>query len=51
MEAHQRVDRELRLETGRRWPDAFRVARLKKLKLSIKDHLNGLMPRRGSPAG
>ena len=47
MEAHQRVDDELRLEAGRRWPDAFKVMRLKKLKLGIKDRLNGLMPRRG----
>jgi uncharacterized protein len=48
MEAHQRVDEELRLESGRRWPDAFKVMRLKKFKLHLKDRLNGLMPgRRG----
>ncbi len=46
MEAHQRIDEELRLESGRRRPDPFRVMRLKKLKLGIKDRLNGLMPKR-----
>jgi len=46
MEAHQRVDDELRRESGRRWPDAFEVIRLKKLKLGIKDRLNGLLPKR-----
>jgi hypothetical protein len=46
MEAHQRIDEELRLESGRRRPDPFRVMRLKKLKLGIKDRLNGLLPKR-----
>ena len=46
MEAHQRIDEELRLESDRRRPDPFRVMRLKKLKLGIKDRLNGLMPKR-----
>lgn len=46
MEAHQRIDEELRLESGRRRPDPFRVMRLKRLKLAIKDRLNGLMPMR-----
>jgi hypothetical protein len=46
MEAHQRIDEELRLESGRRRPDPFRVMRHKKLKLGIKDRLNGLMPKR-----
>jgi hypothetical protein len=46
MEAHQRIDEELRLETDRRRPDPFRVMQLKRLKLRIKDRLNGLLPRR-----
>ena len=45
MEAHQRIDEELRLESGRRRPDPFRVMHLKRLKLRIKDRLNGLLPR------
>jgi len=45
MEAHQRIDEELQLESGRRRPDPFRLMRLKKLKLRIKDRLNGVMPR------
>jgi uncharacterized protein YdcH (DUF465 family) len=50
MEAHQRVDDELRLEAGRRWPDAFKIRHLKKLKLRIKDRLNGFMPKRQEAA-
>ena len=50
MEAHQRIDEELRLESGRRRPDPFRVMRLKRLKLAIKDRLNGLMPKRRATA-
>ena len=46
MEAHQRIDEAIRLESGRRRPDPFRVMRLKKLKLAIKDRLNDLMPGR-----
>ena len=46
MEAHQRIDEELRLESDRRRPDPFKVMRLKKLKLGIKDRLNGLLPSR-----
>jgi uncharacterized protein YdcH (DUF465 family) len=45
MEAHQRIDEELRLESGRRRPDPFKLMRLKKLKLRIKDRLSGLMPK------
>jgi hypothetical protein len=45
LEQHQRIDEELRRESGRRWPDVFRVMKLKKMKLSIKDRLNRLTPR------
>ena len=39
MQYHQRIDRELRVEITRRWPDIFRVQKLKRLKLAIKDRL------------
>jgi uncharacterized protein len=38
-ELHQRVDRALRLEQGRRLPDPFALMRLNKLKLAIKERL------------
>ena len=50
MEAHQRIDEELRMESGRRRPDPFKMMRLKKLKLRIKDRLTGMMPKRGRAA-
>jgi hypothetical protein len=37
LEAHQRIDGQLRFEEQRRWKDWFRIARLKKLKLRVKD--------------
>jgi uncharacterized protein YdcH (DUF465 family) len=46
LEQHQRIDRELRLESSRRWPDIFRVMRLKKMKLRIKDRLGSILPKR-----
>jgi uncharacterized protein len=39
MQYHQRIDREWRAEIGRRWPDTFRIQKLKRLKLAIKDRL------------
>ena len=42
LEMHQRIDEALRRELRRRWPDPFRVVRLKKLKLHVKDRLYGL---------
>jgi hypothetical protein len=49
MEAHQRVDEEILLESGRRWPDGLRLMRLKRLKLRLKDALTGLLPPRARP--
>jgi hypothetical protein len=49
MEAHQRVDEEILLESGRRRPDGLRLMRLKRLKLRLKDALNGLLPPRARP--
>ncbi|TMJ11942.1 MAG: DUF465 domain-containing protein [Alphaproteobacteria bacterium] len=45
---HRRLDDEIRRELRRRLPDSFRLLRLKKLKLAVKDRLHGhvLQPRR-----
>lgn len=39
LEYHQRLDQKLRAEMKRRWPDIMQIARLKKLKLAVKDRL------------
>lgn len=39
MERHRRLDDLLRLAQNRRWADPMEIARLKKLKLAIKDRL------------
>lgn len=39
LERHQKLDNRLRLLQGLRWPDPFELARLKKLKLAVKDRL------------
>lgn len=49
IEAHQRIDAALRAEQKRRWPDGFRLLRLKKLKLRAKDLIHRLT-RRGEAA-
>ena len=45
---HHKLDGEIRRELRKRIPDAFRLLRLKKLKLAVKDRLHGhlLEPRR-----
>lgn len=45
MERHQKLDDALRRLQGRRWPDPFEIARIKKLKLAIKDRLARFAPR------
>ena len=50
LERHQRLDAELRRAQGRRWPAPFEIARLKKLKLALKDRL-ARFARRPSPQG
>lgn len=50
LERHQRIDAELRQTLSRRWPDPFEIARLKKMKLAIKDRLARL-GRRAQPQG
>lgn len=39
MERHQKLDDQLRRAEGRRFPDPWEIARLKTLKLAIKDRL------------
>lgn len=37
LETHQRIDGQLHFEQQRRWKDWFRITRLRKLKLRVKD--------------
>jgi uncharacterized protein len=46
MERHQKLDETLRLVQGRPGADPFEIARLKKLKLAIKDRLARVLRRR-----
>lgn len=39
MQYHQRLDERLRQQQATRWPDPFTVAKLKKLKLALKDRI------------
>ena len=45
LERHQRLDSRLQQARTRRWADPFEIARLKKLKLAIKDRVSRLMAR------
>ncbi|BEV02245.1 YdcH family protein [Novosphingobium olei] len=45
LERHQKLDAALRLAQTRRWVDPFEIARLKKLKLMVKDRLSRLARR------
>lgn len=45
LERHQQLDAELSLARSRRWADPFEIARIKKLKLALKDRLAGLLRR------
>jgi hypothetical protein len=42
---HKSLDEAIRREMRARVPDSLRLLRLKRLKLSVKDRLNGLMRR------
>lgn len=48
LERHQKLDARLRVLQSLRWPDPLELARLKKLKLAVKDRLARLarMPAR-----
>lgn len=50
MERHRKLDDELRQAMLRPSADPREIARLKKLKLAVKDHLARLMRARASPA-
>lgn len=45
MEKHQRIDRLIQLEQSRSWRDPFRLLRLKKLKLRVKDLIHRFASR------
>lgn len=45
-EQHRRIDDALRAELARRLPDSFRLLRLKRMKLAVKDHIAALMRKR-----
>ncbi len=47
---HRRLDEEIRRELKRRIPDSFRLLRLKKLKLAVKDRLHRHSPPRMTTA-
>ncbi|WP_236659651.1 DUF465 domain-containing protein [Sphingopyxis jiangsuensis] len=43
---HRRLDEAVRREARRRGGDPFRLLRLKKLKLAVRDRLSAIMRRR-----
>jgi hypothetical protein len=45
LEAHQRLDEQLRREQARRWPDALKLGEIKRLKLRAKDLIHRLTRR------
>lgn len=46
LERHQRLDADLHAARSRRWVDPLEIARLKKLKLALKDRLSRLIRRK-----
>lgn len=51
LERHQKLDERLRNLQRRRFADPFELARLKKLKLAIKDRLARLIRKPGTLRG
>jgi len=47
--AHRKLGREIRRELSQRFPDHFRVTRLKKRRLAIKDALYRRLAKAGIP--
>ena len=45
MERHQTLDERLRRLQITRWPDPFEIARLKKIKLALRDRVAQLLCR------
>ena len=48
MERHQQLDTRLSLARARRWTDPFEIARLKKLKLALKDRIAEIDAKRAA---
>jgi len=48
LERHQKLDEALRLARHKRWVDPFEIARIKKLKLVVKDRLSRMFPRKSA---
>lgn len=48
LERHQKLDEALRLARHKRWSDPFEIARIKKLKLVVKDRLSRILPRKSA---
>lgn len=48
MERHQKLDSLLALARQKRWVDPLEIARLKKLKLAIKDRIASLIRARAA---
>ncbi|WP_373474819.1 DUF465 domain-containing protein [Sphingorhabdus sp.] len=46
MQFHQKLDHQLRAELKMRWPDLFRIQKLKRLKLVVKDRLQASAEKR-----
>lgn len=43
MRIHRSLDESIRKEMRRKLPDSFRLLRLKKMKLAVKDRLSSVM--------
>jgi len=48
LERHQKLDEALRFARRKRWVDPFEIARIKKLKLVVKDRLARMFPRKSA---
>lgn len=48
LERHQKLDEALRLARHKRWVDPFEIARIKKLKLVVKDRFSRMFPRKSA---
>jgi hypothetical protein len=47
--AHRRLEKEISREMRKAVPDDARLSKLKKLRLAIKDQLQGFLPRPMTP--
>ena len=48
LERHQKLDEALRLARTKRGTDPFEIARIKKLKLVVKDRLSRILPHKSA---